>query len=40
MSNSGIDEFRHADDLTLYDGMAEARAARACSSPCTPRTTR
>ena len=29
MSNSGIDEFRHADDATLYDGMAEARAARA-----------
>jgi allantoinase len=24
MSNSGIDEFRHADDRTLYDGMAEA----------------
>jgi allantoinase len=24
MSNSGIDEFRHADDVTLYDGMAEA----------------
>jgi allantoinase len=24
MSNSGIDEFRHADDATLYDGMAEA----------------
>jgi allantoinase len=24
MSNSGIDDFRHADDRTLYDGMAEA----------------
>ena len=24
MSNSGIDEFRHVDDRTLYDGMAEA----------------
>src|SRR4029453_15975658 len=24
MSNRGIDEFRHADDRTLYDGMAEA----------------
>jgi allantoinase len=24
MSNSGIDEFQHADDRTLYDGMAEA----------------
>src|SRR4029079_15283123 len=24
MSNSGIEEFRHADDRTLYDGMAEA----------------
>ncbi len=24
MSNSGIEEFRHADDATLYDGMAEA----------------
>jgi allantoinase len=22
MSNSGIDEFRHADDVTLYEGMA------------------
>jgi allantoinase len=26
MSNSGIDDFKHADDSTLYDGMA--RAAR------------
>ena len=24
MSNSGIDEFQHADDRTLHDGMAEA----------------
>ena len=22
MSNSGIDEFQHADDATLYEGMA------------------
>ena len=29
MSNSGIDEFAHADDVTLYEGMAIARAARA-----------
>ncbi len=29
MSNSGIDEFRHADDVTLYEGMAEcARLGR------------
>ena len=24
MSNSGIEDFQHADDATLYDGMAEA----------------
>ena len=28
MSNSGIEEFAHADDVTLYEGMAESRAAR------------
>ena len=29
MSDSGIDEFATADDLTLYEGMARARDARA-----------
>ena len=39
MSNSGIDEFAHADDVTLYEGMAVC-ARLGGSSPCTPRTTR
>ena len=40
MSNSGIDEFAHADDVTLYEGMAICAPPRASSSPSTPRTTR
>ena len=39
MSNSGIDEFAHADDVTLYEGMAIAPGSGS-SSPSTPRTTR
>ena len=28
LSNSGLDEFPRADDLTLYQGMRAGRAAR------------
>ena len=40
MSNSGIEDFARADDVTLLRGHGHRGPARACSSPCTPRTTR
>ena len=40
MSNSGIDEFRHADDRDALRRAWPRPRGSACSSPCTPRTTR